>query len=393
MQKKLIALAIAGLSSAAFAQTNVTIYGVADGTFDYINVSGNSNVAPAVGNPNNTRVTSNGSHLGFKGTENLGNGMKAIFQFESEVNFDSGAALGLNRDSFVGLNGSFGQVTLGTQTGPTKALGDRLDVNSGDTIMSNSAVLGKLGGAYATVGPKGTQFASGSTFDTRFNNSIQYVSPSFSGLQATAMYRANENKSEATFGKINSSAYDLGLTYENGPVFVGATYARISEKNDNFSLPALVPVFLGEDTTAKEFRIGGMYDFGMATVRALYARTKGDGNGTFGSDAKQNVWGIGGTYNVSPNGKLVGQYYKAADLSGSNFGRPTDNTGAKFYTIGYEHSLSKRTMLKAGYAYLKNDSATGTDGFGGYDFGYNSVGATGDNVKLSGFQFGMRHAF
>ncbi|MDO8315226.1 MAG: porin, partial [Rugosibacter sp.] len=234
MQKKLIALAIAGLSSAAFAQTNVTIYGVADGTFDYIKVSSN-NAVGGVGNPSNTRVTSNGSHLGFKGTENLGNGMKAIFQFESEVNFDSGAALGLNRDSFVGLNGSFGQVTLGTQTGPTNALGGRLDVNSGDTIMSNTAVLGKLGGAYATVGPKGTQFASGSVFDTRFKNSIQYVSPSFSGLQAMAMYVANENKSEATFGKINSSAYDLGVNYENGPVFVGATYARISEKNDAFA--------------------------------------------------------------------------------------------------------------------------------------------------------------
>jgi predicted porin len=365
MQKKLIALAIAGLSSAAFAQTNVTIYGVADGTFDYIKVSSN-NAVGGVGNPSNTRVTSNGSHLGFKGTENLGNGMKAIFQFESEVNFDSGAALGLNRDSFVGLNGSFGQVTLGTQTGPTKALGDRLDVNSGDTIMSNSAVLGKLGGAYATMAAlKAPNSHQAPRLIPVSSNSIQYVSPSFSGLQATAMYVANENKSEATFGKINSSAYDLGLTYENGPVFVGATYARISEKNDNFSFPALVPVFLGEDTTAKEFRIGGMYDFGMATVRALYARTKGDGNGTFGSDAKQNVWGIGGTYNVSPNGKLVGQYYKAADLSGSNFGRPTDNTGAKFYTIGYEHSLSKRTMLKAGYAYLKNDSATRfTNGFG-----------------------------
>lgn len=383
MQKKLIALAIAGLSSAAFAQTNVTIYGVADGTFDYVKVNN------ALGNPSNTRVTSNGSNLGFKGTENLGNGMKAIFQFETEVNFDNNSSLGLNRDSFVGLAGNFGQVTLGTQTGPTNALGGALDVNSGDTIMSNTAVLGKLGGAYATFGGKGSQFASGSTFDTRFKNSIQYVTPSFSGLQATAMYVANENKDATPGAKINTSAYDLGLTYQNGPVFVGTTYARISEKND---LGTAVVANFGTNTTAKEFRIGGMYDFGMATIRALYARTKGDGSV---SNAKQNVWGIGGTYNVSPNGKLVAQYYKAADLSGSNFGSPTDNTGARFYTVGYEHSLSKRTMLKAGYAYLKNDSATSvtSNGNGGYDFGYNSVGAAGDNVKLSGFQFGMRHAF
>lgn len=385
MQKKLIALAIAGLSSAAFAQTNVTIYGVADGTFDYIKINN------ALGNPSNTRVTSNGSNLGFKGTENLGNGMKAIFQFETEVNFDNNSSLGLNRDSFVGLNGSFGQVTLGTQTGPTKALGDRLDVNSGDTIMSNTAVLGKLGGAFANSGLlplfKGQQFASGSTFDTRFKNSIQYVTPSFSGLQATAMYVANENKISTPGSKVNSSAYDLGVNYANGPVFVGATYARISERNDGFVFLPLANV-LGTNQVDKEFRIGGMYDFGMATVRALYARTKMDIDGF---NAKQNVWGIGGTFNVSPNGKLVAQYYKAADLDA---GGADDNTGAKFYTIGYEHSLSKRTMLKAGYAYLKNDSAVATNGFGGgYDFGYNSVGVAGDNVKLSGFQFGMRHAF
>lgn len=382
MQKKLIALAIAGLSSAAFAQTNVTIYGVADGTFDYIKVNN------ALGNPSNTRVTSNGSNLGFKGTENLGNGMKAIFQFETEVNFDNNSSLGLNRDSFVGLTGGFGQLTLGTQTGPSNALGGRLDVNSGDTIMSNTAVLGKLGGAFAfNLGVKGAQFASGSTFDTRFKNSIAYVSPSFSGLQATAMYVANENKVSTPGSKVNSSAYDLGVNYENGPVFVGATYARISERNDSFVVLPLANVF-GTNQVDKEFRIGGMYDFGMATVRALYARTKMDIDGF---NAKQNVWGIGGTFNVSPNGKLVAQYYKAADLNLSS--GTDDKTGAKFYTIGYEHSLSKRTMLKAGYAYLKNDSAVSTNGFGGYDFGYNSVGVTGDNVKLSGFQFGMRHAF
>jgi len=387
MQKKLIALAIAGLSSAAFAQTNVTIYGVADGTFDYIKVNN------ALGNPSNTRVTTNGSHLGFKGTENLGNGMKAIFQFETEVNFDNNSSLGLNRDSFVGLTGGFGQVTLGTQTGPTNALGGRLDVNSGDTIMSNTAVLGKLGGAYASFGFKGQQFASGSTFDTRFKNSIQYVTPSFSGLQATAMYVANENKDSTPGSKVNSSAYDLGVNYENGPVFVGATYARISERNDGFVFLPLAPVS-GTNQVAKEMRIAGIYDFGVATVRALYARTKLDVDGF---NAKQNVWGIGGTYNVSANGKLVAQYYKAADIDAS--AGADDNTGAKFYTIGYEHSLSKRTMLKAGYAYLKNDSAVATNGFGGgchgggYDFGYNSVGVAGDNVKLSGFQFGMRHAF
>ncbi|MFZ2628839.1 MAG: porin [Rugosibacter sp.] len=392
MQKKLIALAIAGLSGAAFAQSNVTIYGVADASFDVINISGGSGTLSA-NTPNFTRVSTNGSYIGFKGTENLGNGMKALFQFESDAKFDNGGSLGTSRDSFVGLTGNFGTVVLGTLTAPTRALGARLDVNTGEGISSNTAVLGKLGGAlsYGDI-LKSTITGSGinsynangrsndttSIFDSRHKNAVAYVSPSFSGFQATAAYMANENKSEGTT-PINTSAYDLGLTYDNGPIYIGGTYAEVRVKNDTALLG------LNPDTKVKEARLGGMYDFGVATIRGLYARTKLEDNV---NDVKQNVWGIGGTYNVTPNGRITAQYYKANDLNGTT---ADDNTGAKFYTIGYEHSLSKRTMLKANYAYLKNDDKT--SGMGGYDFGYNSSGFAGDELKVSGLQLGLRHAF
>jgi len=381
MQKKLIALAIAGLSGAAFAQTNVTIYGVADATFDFINVKDGNTGA---NNPNFNRVSTNGSRLGFRGTENLGNGLNAIFQFESDANFDSGGGLNTSRDSFVGLSGDFGKVLLGTLTGPTRALGEALDVNAtADGIMSNKAVLGKLGGAL-------TQGNGASMADTRWNNAIAYVSPSFSGLQATAAYTTAENKDENTFSKINTNGYDLGLNYNNGPVMVGATYNQVNERNGGFT-PSIVGT--GNDEKIKVWRVGGMYDFGNATVRALYDRTKA--NGSLG-EVKQSVWGIGGTFNVTPNGKITAQYYQAKDLNLT--GGNDNDTGAKFYTIGYEHSLSKRTMLKAGYAYLKNDSQVATNGNGGYDFGNNPASANsgvtiGDGVKLSGFQFGLRHSF
>lgn len=395
MQKKLIALAIAGLSSAAFAQTNVTIYGVADASFDFIKVSGGS-----VNSPDFNRVSTNGSHIGFRGTENLGNGLNAIFQFESDANFDNGGSLSTSRDSFVGLSGSFGKVLLGTLTAPTRALAQRLDVNTGEGISSNTAVLGKLGGGLASgvlakdiitggnlvsvinTNINGRSNDTSSVFDSRHKNSIAYVSPSFSGLQASAVYMANENKTEGA-NAINTSAYDLGLNYDNGPVLVGLTYAEVKVKNDTAGFG------FGTDAKLKEMRLGGMYDFGNATVRAIYARTKAqDSTG----EAKQNVWGLGGTFNVSANGKITAQYYKAKDLDSSG---SVNNTGAKFYTLGYEHSLSKRTMLKANYAYLKNDSSVSvlSGGNGGYDFGYNSSGFADNNVKVSGLQFGLRHAF
>lgn len=367
MQKKLIALALASLSGAAFADaTNVTIYGVADATFDVIRISDNAN-----NTPNFNRVSTNGSHIGFRGTENLGNGLSAIFQFESEANFDQNSSLALNRDSFVGLTGGFGKVMLGTLTGPSKALAASLDVNTGDNIMSNTAILGKLGGNFVAR----RSVSSGSVYDTRFQNAVAYVSPSFSGLQATGLYVANESKDETPGAETKPSAFDLGLTYTNGPIMVGTTYARLRDSG----------VADEKDT---EFRIGGMYDFGMASVRALYGRTKFE---TAGAEVKQNTWGIGGTYNVTANGKLVSQYYVARDVevNGTDLGE----TGAKLFTIGYEHNLSKRTMLKAGYARVANDDNTA-----GYDFGYNAAGVTSftsfaTGFTASGFQFGVRHAF
>lgn len=418
MQKKLLVLAIAGLSGAAFAQTNVSIYGVADATFDAIRVSGgavNGPVDTKTNTPNFTRVSTNGSLIGLRGTENLGNGLNALFQFESDANFDTGGGLSLSRDSFVGLSGNFGKVLLGNLTGPTRALANRLDVNAGsDGISSNRALLGKLGGALANGklllatnvsnvndwNSNGRSNDSSSVFDTRLKNSIAYVSPSFNGFQASAQYMANENKTEPASGdKSSISAYDVGANYDQGPVFLGVTYERFSSQNKGAGasvsggVSGLGPLFgvtpLGLDEKLTELRVGGMYDFGVATVRALYARTKAD---VTGGDIKQNVWGIGGTYNVTTNGRLTAQYYHAGDLDISG---PADdsNTGAKFFSIGYEHSLSKRTLLKANYAYLKNDDKTTTNGAGGYDFANSSSGFAGDEVKLSGLQLGIRHSF
>jgi hypothetical protein len=95
---------------------------------------------------NTTRVSTNSSYIGFKGAEALGNGLTAVFQFESGVGFDNAGTLGATRDSFVGVAGGFGTVVLGNLTGPTRALGGAVDVNSGATgIGANSALLGKLG--------------------------------------------------------------------------------------------------------------------------------------------------------------------------------------------------------------------------------------------------------
>lgn len=378
MQKKLIALAIASLSGVAFAQSsNVTIYGVIDSTFDFISVGDGQTGVPAKGTPNFNRVQSNGSRLGFKGTENLGNGMSAFFQLESNAKFDAGGGLDTGRDSFLGLKGNFGTVKMGNFSGPNRDLASKLDVViHSDGIGDNSALLGKLGGR-------------AKYFDDRYKNSIAYITPNFSGFEGTLQYQANENKSEEPGAGINTSLYELGLKYDNGPIFVGVAYGKLNENND---VAGASTFKVGTDSDTTEIRVGGSYNFGDASVRALYARTKAEGSA---GELKQNVWGVGGTYNVTANGKLLAQYYRAADVDGSLGATDLSDTGAKFWVLGYEHSLSKRTTLLAHYAYLKNDSRTSTvAGAGkGYDFGDGSTGFTGNDVKLSGISLGLNHTF
>jgi predicted porin len=382
MQKKIIALAVAGLmSGAAFAQSNVTIYGAMDATFD--SVSSNGAAAGANDLDRRNRVSGNSSFLGFKGSEDLGNGMKAIFQIEGSLASDNAGGFGgTNRDTYVGLTGNFGTVVAGNLTGPTRALGAGLDPFAGATgITANTGLLGKLGGGAGT-----------SMFDTRWANSVAYISPDFNGFTAVAAYVANENKTRdgldgvddvagvaivpgvaaavpAVPGERDTSGYDLGLKYNNGPIMAAISYNRVS---------------VGDTTSMKlsDLRIGGKYDFGQFTIGLMWDRVKYDDNA--GGDTKRSAWFIPVTFNVTANGKIVGQYGKAGDLSNNG----ALNEGAKMWALGYEHSLSKRTVLKAVYSKISNERDAN------YDFGVNAVNGTpAVGADPSGFQFGIRHTF
>lgn len=389
MQKKLIALAVAGLASTgAFAQANVTVYGVADATFDVVKIAGDANNELG----NTTRVSSNSSYIGFKGAEALGNGLTAVFQLESAVGFDGNGTLGTSRDSYVGVAGGFGTVVLGNLTGPTRALGGAIDVNSGATgIGSNGALLGKLGnnlvnttdanGSYTAGGSCARSSTCVSIFDSRWKNAIAYVSPTFAGLNATIAYVANENKTfHGQEPAANTTGYDAGLKYANGPIMAAVTYNAVSLGN-------------AAKTDISDFRVGASYDFGMASIRGIFDRARADHFG--GAGYTQNVFGLGGTFNVTPAGKIIGQFYYADDYKTN--GKDAKDTGAKLFEIGYEHSLSKRTILKAVYAHLNNDAKAGYD-FGINAAGVNSVSGAGSTFStagatVQGVQVGLRHSF
>jgi predicted porin len=388
MQKKIIALAIAGLAStAAFAQTNVTIYGVADATFDSVKATGSTGNSDRLDYNNRNRVVSNSSYIGFKGVEDLGNGLKAVFQFENGLNVDGVAGSWNNRDSYVGLSGGFGTVVAGNLTGPTRALGAKFDVNTGATgIGANTALLAKLGGG-AGAGP----------FDQRITNAIAYVSPTMGGFSGVLGYSTGLTTpgtnltGHESMGVDNAAqgntAWTMGLNFETGPIYVGYAYTAVNAAG-NGSLQSDGANGANQNKW-DDHRLGAMYKAAFGQVGVLFDRARIDP--TNGSDLKQNVWYVSGKFNVMAKGAVIAQWGHASDVKGNDI----EKEGANHYVVGYEHSLSKRTVLKALYSRINNKNNANYD----YLYGVSAPTTTAlgagvnDGAAVSGFSLGLRHSF
>ena len=391
MQKKLIALAVAGLglTASAFAQTNVTIYGIVDETFGATKAIGS-----ATGDKLNTiKLDSNSSYVGFKGTEDLGDGLSAIFQIESGFAGDTAGALAGGRDTFVGLKSGWGTVRLGNFTGPTRAIGTTLDLLPGrDGIGTSNSIIGR--------GITGTG-ATATLFDTRTPNTIQYASPNFEGFRVAVDYAAGENRNlsnAAPSSQANDKLWELGLTYANGPWYVGYAYG----KNDyGTASAATIPLAVANANALQTWtsnRLGAGYTFTEGhKINLIWDKQKQELLNTGGvlnanSNFEKTSWSLQGLFKVSAPGSLIVAYSKSNDASGSFLPATTlktnSETGAKEFTIGYLHALSKRTTLKAIWTKISNDNNVA------YDFAGNAVGGGfGLGADPQGIAVGIRHAF
>ncbi|WP_295005275.1 porin [uncultured Dechloromonas sp.] len=405
MQKKIIALAVAALaSSAAFAQTNVTIYGVADATFDSVKATGSTGNSDRLDFNSRNRVTANSSLIGFKGVEDLGNGLKAVFQFESSVSFDAATGGNANRDSFVGLAGGFGTIVAGNLTGPTRAMGAKFDVNAGATgIGANTALLGKFGGG-----------SGAGHFDQRITNAIAYVSPTIGGFSGVAAYStgftttglAGHESMGADNNGQGNTAWTMGLNFETGPIYAGYAYTAVNAAGNgsvgasstttaNTTTGAVSTVnVIGDGLAAgwnkvDNHRLGVMYKAAFGQVGFLFDRARLDP--TTGSDLKQNTTYLSGKFNLG-KGAILAQWGHAGDLKGNS----VDKEGANHYVAGYEYNLSKRTMLKAVYSRINNKNNANYD----YLYGVSNPNSTAtvsgglsDGAQVNGFSVGLRHSF
>ncbi len=316
MQKKIIALAVAGLmSGAAFAQSNVTVYGIADMGYIHSTSSGQTYNGVESGNLA-------GSRLGFKGTEDLGGGLKAVFTLEYGLSMDINAGVGtsLARQQFVGLAGGFGQVALGRQYSPAYSAVARTDT-FGATVPSPHGALVSAGG---------NTIAGNSA--ARWNNAVTYISPSFSGLSFSANYGFGQTNENDTATTDRDPRFGLGANYANGPMNFDVVYHDIEQSTAPTS-----------DKTTELF-LGGSYNFGAVKAFASW-QSKNDKSAT---DADNKVWQLGVVAPVSAVGNLMFSYAKLSD--------DRADFDSKSYGIGYTHSMSKRTTLYTTYTHVSNDS-------------------------------------
>ena len=360
MQKKVIALAVAALaSSAAFAQTNVTIYGVVDVGQSFVKSSGAAN-----GGDNQStvgRLDSNSSLIGFKGVEDLGNGLKAIFQYESGFDADTAGALAGGRDTFAGLTGGFGTVVAGRLTHPLRAMGAKVELMPGASgVGTTMSVTGRIGGLNTGA-------------DDRASNAIAYVSPSFGGFSGTVAYVNGETQPNGN-GAAEARQYQIAGQYDNGPLFVGAGYH--AAKNTS-----------GVDANdARIYRVAAVYTLPTNTkLTALFDNTKVEGaNGAYD---KRNAWSIGAAQSFGKN--TVGLEYGRSGKIKTQDGTEAD-TKSSIWSALYTYTLSKRTSVHARYSKLTNQDGINNNF---YINPVNNGVATGLGSDYTGYMVGLRHAF
>ena len=328
MKKTLVAVA-ALAASAAFAQSSVTLYGVADAYFGSEKIDGVTS---------QTVVNSGGlstSRIGVSVKEDLGAGLSAFAVIEGAVGLDNGAGgLGADRKSVVGLSGDFGAVSLGNQATPLNdALENIIDAQGNSAF---SAVTAAMAGDVANAGVTQSQYT----------NSVRYDSPNFDGFSGAIQVGLGEDKDMFTPGSA-SRGVSLNLAYANGPLAAGLAYQN--DKGQGSGAPS-------DKTTA----LGGSYDFGVAKLGLGYTRMTSTGQPNF---RLVNV-GVSVPFGAFT---VVGQY---ADGKVSN-------TSGKVQSFALEgrYALSKRTTAYAGYNNTKEDIG------GGPDF------------KTNRFGVGMRHVF
>ncbi|MBK5912738.1 porin [Rhodocyclus purpureus] len=370
MQKKLIALAVAGLvSGGAFAQSNVSFYGIVDAGYLNENFDGADKTTSKI----ESGLLST-SRLGFKGEEALGNGLKTVFNLEYALAVDTNHTVGTRTDNQGKTVTAARQQNVGlSHVIYGVVLAGYLQSAGYDFAVAASPLAASAFGAAKVLAFDGYSLLN-SGDSGRLENAVAYISPTFAGFNV-ALNHGRLTETANTTGKSDAYANAIGLNYANGPISAGFAYARQFMKNKNISAGD----YFGKNSDIEEYGLRGAYDFGVAKLQAAYQTFEAKDR-DYGRDSK---WVIGATVPVSAAGNVVAEYaslkakthWPVAGTFGTA-GYYPPYADAKSWTLAYTHALSKRTTAYAGYNQVSSDVA--------------NTANEGDVKRVA---FGVRHAF
>lgn len=369
MKKTLLATAlIAGFSGVAYANSSVTLYGLIDGGLAYQKskvTQGDNRIESRDFGMQKFNGVRNGNRWGFRGSEDLGNGTKAIFQLEGGFDMSNGRQLQggrlFGRQAYFGLSSEkWGSLTLGRQhTIAVETIGTKGPFNVG------YLQAGQLFGAFGA-----------STF-ARMDNAIKYGSPNLAGFKFGIGYAGDATKSEyewngnKTDTKRASNWITAGGSYNNGPLAIGVSYDRFRT-----DVKTVTDTHKG---TVHMWNLFGTYDFEVVKLDLGYGQVRGaignkDGaavqmeassiglnnlftpftqgmrtDGLLYSQTngyRQQAWTVGLTLPVGESGKALASYQGSATKN-NDYGFSGVKGKLHIFSLGYEHNLSKRSLVYA----------------------------------------------
>jgi predicted porin len=310
-----------------------------------------------------------------RGSEPLGHSLTAIFQLENQIFPDTGGGVLAGRESFVGLQGSWGTVKVGHFLAPYD---DILPI-FGNVPTLTASILSTA--SLWAQGYLGQPITGG--FDDRLKNSIRYDTPTVSGFNASLQYGTNEGSVQTNSNNISGGAF-----YANGPLQLGVAY----EAHNNIRGTANAAL------SDNAFSIAGGYQFPMVRIGAVYEKLKYDATPT--TDLKRDFYGIGATVDAGP-----GLFYlflgragngKGSAANGTRIGglAKGENTGSRQWEISYTYVMSERTLVYAGYVKIQNETnASYTFNSNLYPISCGAVYPNSECGKPGGFVVGMAHFF
>ena len=456
MKKSLVALAVLA-ATGAYAQSSVTLYGIVEATTDIgynrnvdirttTNTFTPSGVAVSSGTTatsarqkNNFRVQDGSdqgtgtSRVGFRGTEDLGGGLKANFVLEMGLRSDDGCTtLGavttttisgtgaptatsatacnngggsaesggstFGRNAWGGLSGGFGEVRVGRQ------------VLGSYGVQANSEPTGASLGLYNSSATQSLPMGG-----VRFSNAIKYLSPNFGGFTANVTLAAPETGANTFTAPANNTAsrrtgVDLALEYANGPAYIGFGYNKRDAGNITSVTTGVSTVGVSPGVV-NAYTVGGSYDLGVVKPFINYTRQTTDVAGSTvapvgsatasnASNANARALSVGLRAPVGPFTVIAGFGRVNADTTGSTVATTaggvttltstTQDNRRDSFQLGAQYALSKRTLVEANYGYAKlrgNGSSVATSPAGRTDT------FTLSNDRVSALNVGLKHSF